>query len=755
MNRNFGHPHLRTLLLALCWLVLATGAQARIAMPDHVFYGVATWFGDPVADGTEVTFVLDGQSPVNARYTIGFDSGLAGLYALRIPMDAEEPRLSGRVRPGETGRIYINGNLVAQVTVGDYGQVTRLDIDPVNLSGSVPTLAINDTSLLEGDSGTAQMQFTVNMNTAAGSDVTVNWETQLSTGADAANGAAQCGTEVDFEHASGVLTLPAGSTSATVSVTICGDTLIEASETFQVRLSAPTGAVIQFDTGTGTIVNDDGQPEIRLYDRVAVEPVSGTLTEQMEVVLSRSYTLPVTVQYSTRDLSATAGTDYQAASGTVTIPAGQTRAGFNITLLSDGMSEGPEVLQVDLSNPQNGLLQDATGVMVILDSGQRPETRLQQENTDGSNSVTGLARPAALALSPDGAHLYVTTLTDRSVVWFDVDGSNGQLSYAGMVDNNTVGAENAALDGAWSIVISDDGRHVYVGAQNDAAISHFSRNTSDGSLSYVDRVDNAGAGNALTYLRTLRLSPDGNHLYAAGKNANAVAWFSVDGATGTLAYQGKVSTADNGLSFLMGPSDLAFSDDGSRLYVTADFGQALFAFSRNPATGALSLIGSLKEGVGQVSGLNAPSSVRLSPDGAHLYVTARAESTLAEFDILADGSVQHRRTLRAGNGDFAAMQGPPALTVPPQGNRLFVLGQDDSSLVVFSRENDNSASGYGRLSFLDVKLDDSSAVSNLGGPVNLVHSADGKWIYVVASQDNTVAVFSNESLFPLFVDGFE
>lgn len=755
MNRNIQHPMTRVLgLLALLWLGLPT-AQARVAMPDHVFYGVATWFGDPVAEGTEITFVLDGQSATNARYTIGQDPGLNGLYALRIPMDAEDPRLPGRVRPGETGNIYINGNLVAQVTVGDYGQVTRLDIDPVNLTGSVPTLAIGNTSVLEGDSGISQMVFTVNMNVAASTDVTVKWETQAYSGADAATGAAQCATEVDYENASGVLTLPQGTTSAAISINICGDTLIEASEILQVKLSGPTGAIIQFDTADGTIINDDGQPDVRVYDRVAYEPASGSQTELMEVVLSRPYTLPVSVDYSTQDVSASAGTDYQAASGTVTIPAGQTRATISLNLLADGASEGPEVLQVNLSNVQNGILKDATGVMIILDAGQRPETRLQQENRNGVNNVVGLARPAALALSPDGQHLYVTTLVDLSVVWFDVDGDNGTLTFNGMVDNNTTGVENAALDGAWSIVISNDGNHVYVGAQNDAAISHFSRNSADGSLSYVERVDSSAAGNALTGLRALRLSPDGKHLYAAGKNANAIVWFSVDAATGSLSYQGKLSTADNGLSFLMGPSDLALTSDGSRLYAAADFGQALFAFNRDSNSGALSLIASYKEGVNQITGLNAPSAVRIAPDDGHVYVTARADSTVAEFAIQPDGSLSHQRTLSGGNGDFAALQNPPALDVTPQGNRVFALGQDDSSLVVFSRETDPTASNYGQLGFLDVKLDDSSAVSNLGGPVNLIHSADGKWIFVAASQDNTVAVFSNESLFPLFIDGFE
>jgi hypothetical protein len=65
---------------------------------------------------------------------------------------------------------------------------------------------------------------------------------------------------VDYGSAGGRLTIPAGVTSATVDVTVNGDTRYEPNETFSVALSAPADASIGDGDAVGTIVNDDKAP---------------------------------------------------------------------------------------------------------------------------------------------------------------------------------------------------------------------------------------------------------------------------------------------------------------------------------------------------------------------------------------------------------------------------------------------------------------------------------------------------------------
>jgi hypothetical protein len=61
----------------------------------------------------------------------------------------------------------------------------------------------------------------------------------------------------DYQAASGTLTFTPGTLSRTFTVTINGDRVAEANETFQVVLSGPSGATISAGTATVTITDDD------------------------------------------------------------------------------------------------------------------------------------------------------------------------------------------------------------------------------------------------------------------------------------------------------------------------------------------------------------------------------------------------------------------------------------------------------------------------------------------------------------------
>ena len=78
------------------------------------------------------------------------------------------------------------------------------------------------------------------------------------------------------------------------------------------------------------------------------------------VTLSGPATSPVTVSYATADLSAHAGIDYVAATGTLTIPAGQTTGTINVTILSGPANQSARFFGLTLSNPTNAALTTAT-----------------------------------------------------------------------------------------------------------------------------------------------------------------------------------------------------------------------------------------------------------------------------------------------------------------------------------------------------------------------------------------------------------
>jgi len=112
---------------------------------------------------------------------------------------------------------------------------------------ATPTLSIADAGIGEGDSGASNLEFTVTLSAAAGSDVTVDYATS--------DGTASSSTDYTSTQAS--LTIPAGSTSGTITVVVNGDPAFEPNETLTVTLSNASGATIATASATGTIYNDD------------------------------------------------------------------------------------------------------------------------------------------------------------------------------------------------------------------------------------------------------------------------------------------------------------------------------------------------------------------------------------------------------------------------------------------------------------------------------------------------------------------
>ncbi len=111
---------------------------------------------------------------------------------------------------------------------------------------------IDDALTEERDSGSKPLLFNVRLSQPGASNITVDYAT--------ANGTANAGS--DYTSTSGTLTFLPGETVKTVSVSVLGDTSIESNETFTVNLSNATNATIYTGTGTGTILNEDGNGSI-------------------------------------------------------------------------------------------------------------------------------------------------------------------------------------------------------------------------------------------------------------------------------------------------------------------------------------------------------------------------------------------------------------------------------------------------------------------------------------------------------------
>lgn len=740
--------HVLGILLALT----SVPALAKIEAPDHVIYGNATLFGSAAEFGTVIEARTASDNTLVASYRIGRLPELGNQFALRIPMDAVDPRLPGRARPGDPIRLFVGIRLAAVTSVGAPGVAVRLDLDPQN-TGTGPAVSIADVELLEGNSGSTPAAFGITLNTSSADPVTLTWRTQDGS----ATGGASCATAgTDYvAEAERTTVITAGALSGELAVQVCGDTEVEPNESFTVEVTAIDGGVLVVNTAMATIIDDDNVPTLDVPDARALEPTTGSVDLVFRPRLSRSSDVPATFTYATTSATATAGLDFIAASGTVSIPAGQLETEIRIGVLADAAVEPDETFRLVLSAPIAVALGQSEARGVIVDPAFDPAVT----PGPGTGNVPELANPGRLVLSPDGSYAYAVSDPLDSVLMFARNPVSGELAFTTRYSVATQDFSSALLDGARDLSLSPDGLHLYVAARNSGAIVVLERDPSDGSLSFVQNQEDT----SLQGVNAVRLSGDGFHLYASGGVANAVAVYRRDVLTGALtlleAERSGVDDAGDGGGVVLGldrPSGLALSADGAQLYVAARFGNAVLAFDRvnDPGSadfGKLSFVGTQRNGLGGVQGLAGAFDLVLSPDDRHLYVIGESSNSVVLFDRSESGALSWRRMWSKSDPGIFGLGGPQGIAMAPNGKEVFVVGFADSSLTVFRRaQTEGSETQPGDLTVRQTVFDGEGQVDNMQGPAAVVASHDNQYIYVSASVDNAIVLFRRASYDVIF-----
>src|SRR5436190_9487829 len=211
--------------------------------------------------------------------------------------------------------------------------------------------------------GTASVTITVIRTDGTASKVTVNYATS--------NGTATAGS--DYTAKSGTLSFAAGQTSKTFTIPIINDTLHESDETVNLTLSNPTGGATLGtpDTAVLTIIDNDSGGVLQ-FSSATYSVSEGVLSGKAVIKVTRSggSASGVTVNYSTSDGTATAGSDYAATSGTLTFGAGVTSKTFAIPIVKDTLDESDETVNLTLSDPTGGATLGIpdTAVLTIIDN---------------------------------------------------------------------------------------------------------------------------------------------------------------------------------------------------------------------------------------------------------------------------------------------------------------------------------------------------------------------------------------------------
>ena len=265
------------------------------------------------------------------------------------------------------------------------------------------------------------------------------------------------------------ITIPVGQSSATFDLTVIDDPDIDGTQTVTITASAPG-----WSSDIGTINVEDNDPgELQFSaDTYSVTEGGGDVT--ITVVRTASSSGTITVDYATGDSTATAGSDYNTASGTLTFNDGETEQTFSISVLEDIETEGSETINLTLSNPGGGasLGSPNTALLTIVDN-DNPKPPYSQDFSTGlptagweyySSDAVGRIQVINSRLRMD-VSTSGTYAANEAVLTLDLEGlQNLQLSFfqAEFGDENTTlpASFNGHFDGD-GVAISNDGTTWY------------------------------------------------------------------------------------------------------------------------------------------------------------------------------------------------------------------------------------------------------------------------------------------------------
>lgn len=150
-------------------------------------------------------------------------------------------------------------------------------------------------------------------------------------------------------------TLPAGLTLSPAGK-LAGTPTRSGTSTFTVRATASGRSV---DRAVSLVIT--APPSVSIGGRAVTEGDSGRKALTLPVTLSRASTVPVTVRWATANGTALAGSDYVAASGTVTFAPGETVKAVTVQVKGDRIRERTEAFLVRLSSPSAAVVATSTG----------------------------------------------------------------------------------------------------------------------------------------------------------------------------------------------------------------------------------------------------------------------------------------------------------------------------------------------------------------------------------------------------------
>jgi DNA-binding beta-propeller fold protein YncE len=433
-----------------------------------------------------------------------------------------------------------------------------------------------------------------------------------------------------------------------------------------------------------------------------------------------------------------------------------------------------------LAKPKPGTLTQLAGKRgCLVDRAAKTGSCGRARALDGPGPFMG---SRAIAVSPDGKHVYVASSGSDAIAIFTRDRQSGVLTQAkktaGCIAAQGAGgcAVAVGLNEPNSVAISPNGRNVYATSRAGNSVTAFARNPRTGALRQLPPplagcisgapLPGCAAGVGLLAPDVVVVSPDGNNVYVGSFFGNSVAAFTRNPANGALAQLSGsaacIAEETDGCAAgiaLKSVEGLAISGDGASVYVTTALSNAVVTLQRNPTTGALAqasdgtgcIVDSALTGCTLGRELGGANAVAVSPDDDDIYATSLFANSITSFSRAASTGLLAQREgtagcliyLRSAGCSFGrALAAPEGLAVAPGGKNVYVAAFKTGAIAVLDRGKSGAvAQKPGAPGCLARSLPGCTAARALKGVSSIALSPDGRYLYSTSFESDAVDVF--------------
>ena len=189
----------------------------------------------------------------------------------------------------------------------------------------------------------------------------------------------------------------------------------------------------------------------------------------------------------------------------------------------------------------------------------------------------------SIRLSNDEQSLFAITYYGDELIHINID-STGMLYVPTFITDDLIGVDG--LDQAFNLELSNDGQNIYVAAHEDDALSVFSFDTTLLTMSYLElHKGSPNNADALYRADQVEISPDGKHVYTTSRYDQGIAVFERDSITGILTFIQQYKFWDYEIwTGTITENSLSITPDGEHLYLGRS---GLYRFKRNTTTGKI------------------------------------------------------------------------------------------------------------------------------------------------------------------------